>query len=150
MMIGFDPVFYKKLEIYSHKMKVPMWAALQNMIVRRWAENAAKAAVWGRNPEILIEFSATEDGIISPAELHELAYQLAFQDEARERLAGIQEELAAGRKPSEEDEAFYQKYQSRYGNTLKNERVETDSFAYWESEMTDEDALAKLRKGKKS
>ena len=36
MMISFDKVFYKKLEIYSEKMKVPMWTALQSMTIKRW------------------------------------------------------------------------------------------------------------------
>lgn len=62
MMISFDKVFYKKLEAYSEKIKVPMWLALQNMTIKRWAQDAAKIAVWGYNPEVLIEFSTTEDG----------------------------------------------------------------------------------------
>jgi len=36
MMISFDKVFYKKLEAYSEKMKVPMWTTLQNMTIKRW------------------------------------------------------------------------------------------------------------------
>jgi phosphoheptose isomerase len=35
MMISFDKVFYKKLEAYGEKMKVPMWTALQNMTIKR-------------------------------------------------------------------------------------------------------------------
>jgi hypothetical protein len=50
MLISFDKVFYKKLEAYSEKMKVPMWTALQNRIIKRWAQDAAKTAVWGSNP----------------------------------------------------------------------------------------------------
>ncbi len=66
MMISFDKVFYKKLEAYSAKVKVPMAVAMQNMIIKRWAQDAAKTAVWGVSPEVLIEFSATDAGTISP------------------------------------------------------------------------------------
>ena len=34
-MISFDKAFYRKLEVYSEKMKVPMWTALQNMTIKR-------------------------------------------------------------------------------------------------------------------
>ena len=44
MMISFDKVFYKKLEAYSEKMKVPIWTALQNMTTKRWAQDAVKAS----------------------------------------------------------------------------------------------------------
>jgi hypothetical protein len=46
---------------HNEKMKVPMWTALQNMTIKRWAQDAAKTAVWGSNAEVLIEFSTTED-----------------------------------------------------------------------------------------
>jgi hypothetical protein len=35
MMISCDKVFYKKLEAYSEKMKVPMCTALQNITIKR-------------------------------------------------------------------------------------------------------------------
>lgn len=96
MMISFDKVFYKKLEAYSEKMKVPMWTALQNITIKRWAQDAAKTAVWGSNPEVLIEFSTTEDGTIAPKELYEMAYQIAFDVEAKERIATLDREVRAG------------------------------------------------------
>jgi hypothetical protein len=147
MMISFDKVFYKKLEAYSEKMKVPMWTALQNMTIKRWAHDAAKAAVWGSNPEVLIEFSTTEDGTIPPKELYEMAYQMAFDAEAKERVAMLQNEITAGiALKNEDDKAFYEKYRHKYSSVQREQ--DTDSFAYWESEMTDAEALEKFKGGR--
>lgn len=147
MMISFDKVFYKKLETYSEKMKVPMWTALQNMTIKRWAQDAAKAAVWGSNPEVLIEFSTTEAGTIPPKELYEMAYQMAFDAEAKERVAMLQNEISAGIPlKNEDDKAFYEKYRHKYSSVQIEQ--DDDSFAYWESEMTDAEALEKFKGGK--
>jgi len=146
MMVGFDKVFYKKLESYSEKMKVPMWTAMQNMIIKRWAQDAAKAAVWGSNPQILIEFSTTEDGVISAKELYEMVYQMTFNSEAKERVGSLNQELLnSGKIRNEEDKEFYEKYRPKY-STVEDEK--TDSFAWWESEMTDEETIEKLKGGK--
>ena len=147
MMISFDKVFYKKLEAYSEKMKVPMWTALQNMTIKRWAQDAAKAAVWGSNPEVLIEFSTTEAGTISPKELNKMAYQMVFDTEAKERVAMLQNEITAGIPlKNEDDKAFYEKYRHEYSSMQREQ--DDDSFAYWESEMSEAEALEKFKGGK--
>jgi hypothetical protein len=147
MMISFDKLFYKKLEAYSEKMKVPMWTALQNMTIKRWAQDAAKAAVWGSNPEVLIEFSTTEAGTIPPKELYEMAYQMVFDTEAKERVAMLEQEITAGIPlKNEDDKAFYEKYRYKYSSVQREQ--DEDSFAYWESEMKDADALEKFKGGR--
>jgi hypothetical protein len=146
MMISFDKVFYKKLEAYSEKMKVPMWTALQNMTIKRWAQDAAKTAVWGSNPEVLIEFSTTEDGTIAPKELYEMAYQMAFDAEAKERIVALDREVSAGLPIRNDYKAFYEKYRYKYGSIPREQDEAT--FAFWESEMTDAEALEKFKGGK--
>lgn len=147
MMISFDKLFYKKLEAYSEKMKVPMWTALQNMTIKRWAQDAAKAAAWGSNPEVLIEFSTTEAGTIPPKELYEMAYQMAFDTEAKERIAMLEQEISAGIPlKNVDDKAFYEKYRHKYSSVQKEQ--DDDCFAYWDSEMTDSEALEKFKGGK--
>jgi len=117
------------------------------MTIKRWAQDSAKAAVWGSNPEVLIEFSTTEAGTIPPKELYEMAYQMAFDSEAKERVAMLEEEITAGiPHKNEDDKAFYEKYRHKY-SISQNEHDE-DTFAYWESEMTDAEALEKFKGGK--
>lgn len=146
MMISFDKVFYKKLEAYSEKMKVPMWMALQNMTIKRWAQDAAKTAVWGSNPEVLIEFSTTEDGTIAQKELYEMAYRMAFDKEAKERIADLDREVSAGIPLRNEDKTFYERYRYKYGSVTREQ--DGNTFAYWESEMKDTEALEKFKGGK--
>ncbi|MGF7142449.1 hypothetical protein HNQ56_000867 [Anaerotaenia torta] len=148
MMISFDKVFYKKLEAYSEKMKVPMWTALQNMTIKRWAQDAAKTAVWGSNPEVLIEFSTTEDGTIAPRELYEMAYQMAFDAEAKERIAALDREVSTGLPLRNEDNAFYEKYKYKYGCVPREH--DRNTFAYWENEISESEALEKFKGGKGS
>lgn len=144
MMISFDKVFYKKLQAYSEKMKVHMWTALQNMIIMRWAQDAAKTAAWGSSPEILIEFSTTETGTILPTEVYEMAYHMAFDAEAKERIATLEKEVAAGIPlKNEDDKAFYEKYGHKYSSVQREQ--DNDSFAHQESEMTDSEALEKFK-----
>lgn len=147
MMISFDKVFYQKLTAYSEKMKVPMWVCLQNMIIKRWAQDSAKNAVWGASPEVLIEFSTTENGTISPKELHEMAYQMTFDKEAKEKIAMLEKDISAGIHLNNDDKAFYEKYKHKY-SAIPNEASETDGFAYWESEMSETEALEKFKGGK--
>ena len=146
MMISFDKVFYRKLEAYSEKMKVPMWTALQNMTIKRWAQDAAKTALWGSNPEVLIEFSTTEDGTIAPKELYEMAYQMSFDAEAKERIAAHDRESTAGLLLRNEDKTFYEKYRFKYSYVPREQ--DEKSFALWESEMIDTEALVSIKGGK--
>jgi hypothetical protein len=71
--------------------------------------------VWGSNPEVLIEFSTTEAGTIPPKGLYEMAYQMSFDTEAKERIAALEKEVVAGIPlKNEDDKAFYEKYRHRY------------------------------------
>lgn len=75
------------------------------------AQDVAKASVWGSNPEVLIEFSTNEAGTIPPKELYEMAYQMAFDSDAKERVALLQNEISACIPlKNEDDKAFYKKY----------------------------------------
>jgi hypothetical protein len=99
--------------------------------------------VWGNNPEVLIEFSTTEDGTIAPKELYEMVYQIAFDAGAKERVAILQNDITLGVPiRNEDDKAFYEKYRYKYGSVPREQ--DENSFAYWESEMTDTEVLKKL------
>jgi hypothetical protein len=96
---------------------------------------------------LLIEFSTTEAGTIPPKELYKMAYQMAFDAEAKERVAMLQSEISAGIPLRNEDyKAFYEKYRHKYSSVQKEQ--DDDSFACWESEMTDAEALEKFKGGK--
>ena len=76
-----------------------------------------------------------------------MAYQMAFDAEAKERVAMLQNEITAGiALKNEDDKAFYEKYRHKYSSVQREQ--DTDSFAYWESEMTDAEALEKFKGGR--
>ncbi len=135
LMVNFDTTFYKKLEKYSENVKVPMYLAIQNMIIKRWAQDNAKKVAWGTNREILLEFSYNEEGVISAKELYEMIYQFTFEEETRERFRLLQEEINQGLELRGEDKAFYEEFKPKYGYKPRIERESLDEgSAFWEDE----------------
>ena len=136
MFIGFDATFYKRLEAYSQKVKVPMHIAIQNTIIKRWAQDNAKKVVWEINKDLLLEFSLCSKGIIGPKELYEMIYQMTFAEEAKERIAELEQEVSQGLELKGSDKVFYETYKSKYGYTpdLK-QTTQDESMAYWQEEL---------------
>lgn len=98
------------------------------------------------NPEVLIEFSTTEDGTIAPKELYEMAYQMAFDEEAKERIAALDREVSTGLQLINDDKAFYEKYRYKYCSVTREQ--DENTFAFWESEKMEVQALEKFKGGK--
>ena len=134
LMVNFDKTFYKKLEKYSETVKVPMYLAIQNMIIKRWAQDNAKRNAWGTK-DILLEFSYNEEGVIPAKELYEMIYQFTFEEETRERFRLLQEEINQGLELRGEDKAFYEEFKPKYGYKPRIERESLDEgSAFWEDE----------------
>lgn len=126
MLLDFDPTFYKKLEVYSSNANVSMGTALQNMTIKRWAQDNAKKSVWGVDTDILLEFSQSNEGVIQPKELYEMFYQMAFDEEAKERFNQYQEEVNRGLELRGEDKDFssdYKEFINEYGTGSINEFI---------------------------
>ncbi len=139
MMISFDVTFYKKLEAYSNSCKVPISTAVQNTIIKRWAQDNAKKAVWGSNKEILIEFSLSGEGIIQPKELYELVYQMTFGEETKKRFEELQEEVNQGIELRGEEKDFYEEFKPKYGyKPIIEKQSLKEGRAFWEGEESGE------------
>lgn len=135
MLLDFDPTFYKKLEAYSSNANVSMGIALQNMTIKRWAQDNAKKSVWGMNTDILVEFSQSNEGVIQPKELYEMVYQMAFDDEARARFEQLQAEVNQGIELRGEDKDFYEAFKPKYGYKPQLERESLqEGLTFWESD----------------
>ncbi len=72
MYASFDPVFMEKISGMSEATKIPEYLVIQNMIIKRLADDAADQEVYGKRPRSLPEFSFTENGPITGAELFEM------------------------------------------------------------------------------
>ena len=135
MLLDFDSTFYKKLEAYSNNANVSMGTALQNMIIKRWAQDNAKKSVWGADTDILLEFSQSNEGVIQPRELYEMVYQMAFDEEAKERFNQLQEQINQGLELRGEDKDFYEEFRPKYGYKPRLERESLqEGLTFWESD----------------
>jgi len=56
LLMGFDEIFYKKMVRYSKSLNIPLFVVVQNFIIKRLAEDAAKTEIWGPSPVLLDEF----------------------------------------------------------------------------------------------
>lgn len=149
MMVNFDTHFYKRLEAYSKRLNVPMRLAIQNLIIKRWAQDAAKSDIYGGVSEPLVEFMYGEDGTITGKDLYEMAYQMEFDEQAKERIAALEKEISMGLELQSEDKNFYDTYSPKYGTKAPMPTRERNKnfIAYWEGELTENEAIAKLKDG---
>ena len=135
MLLDFDPTFYKKLEAYSSNANVSMGTALQNMTIKRWAQDNAKKSVWRADTDILLEFSQSNEGVIQAKELYKMVYQMAFDEEAKERFTQLQEEVNQGLELRGEDKDFYEAFKPKYNYKpqLEKESLQ-EGLTFWESD----------------
>lgn len=62
MMMNFDEIFFKRIQEYSNGLHIPEWLVIQNMIIKRMADEAAECEVFGQNGKVLDEFIMTGEG----------------------------------------------------------------------------------------
>jgi len=62
ILMGFDAVFFKKIQGYSEGLHIPEWLVLENMIIKRMADEAAEIEVYGGGTRLLDEFMLVGDG----------------------------------------------------------------------------------------
>lgn len=68
----FDSFFIEKIRDMSEATKIPEYLVIQNMIIKRLADDVADQEVNGKQSRSLPEFSFTEKGPITGAELFEM------------------------------------------------------------------------------
>jgi hypothetical protein len=142
---GFDVSFYRKLEQYSQRCKVPMSIAIQNTMVKMWAQDTARAKAWDGNSRVLDEFMQVGDETIGAKKLYERVYKETYDEATKERFEDLKEKLKSGRTLTEKEEAFYNDFKRIYGYVPKQKKEALEEgLAFWEGE----DGFDKLIKGK--
>jgi hypothetical protein len=96
MMCAWDKVFYSKMKAYADGLGISMAQVMQNLLIKRLADDAAADTVWGGNRELLLEFSMTNKGLITGKELFEMLYNDKVNQLYRERAQGIKRRLQDG------------------------------------------------------
>ena len=142
---GFDVSFYRKLEQYSQRCKVPMSIAIQNTMVKLWAQDAAKSKAWDGYSRILDEFMQVGDETIGTKELYERVYKQTYDEATKERFEELQEKLKRGYDMTEKEEVFYNDFKHIYGYVPKQkEEALEEGMSFWEGEV----GFDELTKGK--
>ena len=65
MIMGFDETFLKKIKNYSNGLHIPEWLVMQNMIIKRMADESAETTVFGNHQKVLDEFMMIGTGVDS-------------------------------------------------------------------------------------
>lgn len=90
MMVNFDPAFWKIIEKIGKGFDVAPWMVIQNMLMNRFAKEAAELMVWGKIKTIPNEFIRNyEDGqttTITGEELFDILYKDYFIDEEQKKF----------------------------------------------------------------
>lgn len=149
MMMNFDETFYKRIQGYSEGLHIPEWLVMQNMIIKRMADEAAEYEVFGPSGKVLDEFMLVGEGFkrraITGEELfnnlkqqYKVNYEKkAVQELLKEEAYGIplkENEKAllikyrAGKtwlesdeyKKEQEAQTQYEEYKKKYGIELNN------------------------------
>ena len=96
MICSWNAQFYKKMKQYSNTFRLPVPLVIQNMLIKRLAEDYAKEQIWGFTGKVLSEFMFNERGSITGGELFKTLSEMAVKDEIRERVRGIEEHIRTG------------------------------------------------------
>ena len=141
----FDVSFYRKLEQYSQRCKVPMSIAIKNTMVKLWAQDTARSKAWDGYSRVLDEFMQVDDDTIGAKELYERLYKQTYYEATKERFEELQEKIKSGRTLTEKEEVFYNNFKHIYIYVprQKEEALE-EGLAFWEGEA----GFDELTKGK--
>jgi hypothetical protein len=112
LMNGFDINLFKQIEAYGARFDAPSWLIIQNIIIKRFALDAAESEVLGDNTTLLREFCENETGPITGNDLYNVLKQAYIHDLEMKRFERIMEFKANDWDLSEEDRVFLEKYQN--------------------------------------
>lgn len=101
--MGFDTVFYKRIEEYAKNLNIPTWLVMQNMLIKRMAKEAADYEVWGPSQHLLEEFMFTSQGPITGEELFDNLKEMYAKEAGEEKAKVLAEEQRYGIPVSDED-----------------------------------------------
>lgn len=92
LLTGFDDAFLVKIEEYANGLNIPLSLVMQNMLIKRLAQEAAEAEVWGPGKRLLDEFLFTSEGVITGQELFDMLKKnyLAQERQAYDEMMGKQ------------------------------------------------------------
>lgn len=112
-----------------------MSIAIQNTMVKLWAQDAARSKAWDGYSRVLDEFMQVGDETIGAKELYERVYKQTYDEATKERFADLQEKLRSGCTLTEKEEAFYDDFKHIYAYVPRQrEEALEEGMAFWMKE----------------
>lgn len=115
LLAGFDDVFLKKMGRYAARLNIPLFLVMQNMLIKRMAQEAAEAEVWGPRRRLLDEFMYTSEGTITGEELFRMLKENYIKEERQAYDEAMSESVhvkkAAGMELNDEEKAWLESYE---------------------------------------
>ena len=159
MMCSWDAQFYKKMKQYSNTFKLPVPLVMQNMLIKRLAEDYAKEQIWGFTGKVMPEFMFNERGPITGSELFKTLCEIAVKDEIKERVRCIEEHIRTGFPVPKDVMEFYEAHKPKpikidleeeeRNRQLFEKYGEPVSIAFWADETSMEEAVKMLEEEEK-
>lgn len=114
-----------------------MSIAIQNTMVKLWAQDAARSKACDDYFRVLDEFMQVGDETIGAKELYEMAYKQTYDEATKERFEDLQDKLNSGRTLTEKEEEFYNDFKHIYAYVPKQrEEALVEGMAFWVKEMS--------------
>jgi hypothetical protein len=110
MILSFDNELWQRISNYSEGLHIPEWLVIQNMLIKRFAEEAAHIEVWGPSTKMLDEFVNFDGKTATGEELFNMLKQRAKKEEEREKIEVLLKEEIWGL--DEEDKQFLFKHRA--------------------------------------
>jgi hypothetical protein len=96
LLNGFDIALFKQIEAYAARFDIPSWLVIQNIIIKRFALDAAESEVLGDNTTLLREFCQAETKTFTGNEMFDMLKQTYVHDLEMKRFERIMEFRANG------------------------------------------------------
>lgn len=116
MMMSFDEIFFKKIQKYSNGLHIPEWLVMQNMIIKRIADEAAETEVFGTHRRVLDEFMMMGEGserkTTTGEELFNILKKIYIKKYEQRAVNAILKKEASGMTINENEKALLIKYRA--------------------------------------
>lgn len=106
LMMGFDPVFLSKVENYAKGLNIPTWLVMQNMLIKRFAEESAETEVVGSSGRPLHEFMFTSEGPVTGEKLFDILKDMKVHELERLKADVLRKRKNKGIPLKPEDQNF--------------------------------------------
>ena len=133
LMCEWDVHFFKMMNEWTTRYGMKLSTVMQNMLIRRLAEDAAEADVWQHRHKALPEFTTTISGPLSAQDLYKFLYLRYHREQGLECAKDILEKSRNDQSISEHEWKIFRMYGHLLSRKCRHD-VESDDDTCWEGD----------------